>query len=166
MVPFINIYGFPLTVSRQIFQKFWKRKKTKTKHKTQGPFKLSVSPILRHHVQLHRNQHHKAPSILLYPASFFFYAFSSLSILPIPLSLYFTLYPFALISPTPISKSTICSSPNRLQWWKRKGLTQSPLAKPGTAEVVGADWGKAWRRRVLGALRLLAQQAIRLQWTW
>lgn len=141
MVPYVNICGFPFIVSGQIFKKILEKKKKK---EPQRPFKL-CRWVLSWDIKSRYTETKLLPSYML--LSFSSMLSLSLSFLPIPLILYFSLYPlFAFISPTPISQSIICSSRNRLQWWKRKNLKQSPLARQETAEGGGWWLGQSLRK--------------------
>lgn len=106
---------------------------------------------------------------ILYPTSFFFLRFSFFIFLsPCPLDP--VLHPFPHLhsfSPTLISLFTICSSWNRLEWWKERKSQTKPSSKTGNSRewwmVIGAKPEDQWR---VFTLRLLTQQAIRLQQSW
>lgn len=159
MVPYMNICGFPLTTSGKVFKKVPKEKK-----KSPRDHLGSVSefhPKTSNPVAQKPNVNiYKALSIL-YPASFFFYAFSS----PFPSSLFpwsspLPFFPFALTSPTPISQAHHPFILKEASVTERKGLQTKPSSNTGSSRgwrtVTGAKpeeghsplWGSSPNRRL------------------
>lgn len=117
----------PCDNDRQVFKKKKKSSEKKQRKKSPTDHLGSVSgSILRHQIQLHRNQMSIFPKLFpsCIPLPFSFVLFHPLSSSLFPWTSVSLFLPFVLTSPT-ISQAIICSSPKRLQWWKRKGFKES-----------------------------------------
>lgn len=131
----MNICGFPLTMNGQTF-------KNKFQNRPQGPVRLqqhflswdtelSCTEITCQYLQ---RVFHLRSCLCFSECSFFPFS-SPMSPYLLHSSTHLLSFPNALY---PISQSEICSSCNRLHWWKRKGPRQSPHLRQGPPEC--GEW--------------------------